>query len=93
VVSLPGGGAVVLGLFLVIDIGLFPRSLCGLFCRCRLRGAVIPEMMPLLASLVPSPAPVAPVIPSLAGLLLRSRGLPGLRGRCRLAAGCLLWLI
>jgi len=85
-----GGGAVLFALFLLIGIGFFFCGFSGFFL-CRLRGVVAPCMVPLAAR-VPSTPPVPPVIPPLP-LLLRAPGLLGLRSRCRLAAGCLLWLL
>lgn len=90
------GGAILLGLLLLICIGLFSRGLC----RLLLRGPwllVSPEMV-ALAARVPA-LPLAPpvMVPSLPGLLLvppaRLALLRGLRGRCLLAGSSLLWLV
>jgi len=81
VMPLPGGGPVLLCLFLVIDIGCFLGRFCG--SRCLLHrpgGQVSPEMVPLAAR-VPALPPVPPVTPPLPGLVLRGPGLLGLRSR------------
>ena len=76
VVPLPGGGPVLLGLFLVVDIGCFLLRLCGFFQR-RLRGVFSPEMVPLAAR-VPALPQIPTVTPPLSGLVLRGPGLLGL---------------